>query len=107
MSTVLYYYVYIVRCCDGSYYTGVTNNVQRRIGEHESGVDPKCYTFSRRPLELLYSEYYFDIRQAIDREKQIKRWSRRKKEALIAQDMDKLHEGAICRNETSHVFHKK
>ncbi len=107
MSTLKYYYVYIVRCSDGSYYTGVTNNVQRRISEHEAGIDTKCYTYSRRPLELLYSEYYFDIRQAIDREKQIKRWSRKKKEALIAQNMDQLHEAAACKNETSHLLYKK
>ena len=102
----MYYYTYIVKCSDGSYYTGVTNNLQRRINEHESGLDPKCYTYKRRPIELVYSEYFFDIRYAIDREKQIKRWSRKKKEALITENMSKLNERAACKNETSHVYYQ-
>ena len=102
----MYYYVYIVKCSDGSYYTGVTNNLQRRISEHDAGIDIECYTFKRRPVELVYSAYFFDVRYAIDREKQIKRWSRKKKEALIAENITSLHEHAKCKNETSHVFHK-
>ena len=102
----MYYYIYIVKCSDGSYYTGVTNNVQRRIGEHEAGIDSKCYTYKRRPIELVYTEYFFDVRYAIDREKQIKRWSRKKKEALIAGNMIQLHEAAACKNQTSHTLHQ-
>ena len=107
MSTLKYYYVYIVKCSDGSYYTGVTNDVQRRIAEHDAGLDSKAYTYKRRPIQLMYSEYFFDVRYAIDREKQIKRWSRKKKEALIAENMSRLHEAAACKNETSHIFQKE
>ncbi|HOP44910.1 MAG TPA: GIY-YIG nuclease family protein [Flavobacteriales bacterium] len=78
------YYVYILHCADGSYYTGVTNDVELRVAQHQAGEDPKAYTYKRRPLRLAYTEYHTDILQAIAREKQIKRWSKAKKEALIA-----------------------
>jgi len=77
------YYVYILSCSDGSTYTGVTNNLERRLKEHQSGIHPTSYTFSRRPVELLYSESFQWILDAIAREKQIKNWSRKKKGSLI------------------------
>ena len=80
------FYVYILKCRDGSYYTGVANNVERRLAEHQQGLTPSCFTFSRRPVSLLYHEYYRDAMTAIRREKQIKKWSRAKKEALIKSD---------------------
>ena len=84
------YFVYILKCCDASYYTGITNNLERRILEHKSGLNNECYTFSRRPIELMWFEIFNDVSNAIATEKQIKGWSRRKKEALILQDWDKL-----------------
>ena len=86
------YYVYIVSCSDNSYYTGVTNNPDRRVAEHNEGHDPKSYTFNRRPVELLFCEMFSDIKQAIAFEKQIKGWSRKKKEAIIAGEWNKLAE---------------
>jgi len=87
-----YMYVYILECADGSYYTGVTNNPERRFLEHKDGINPDSYTFSRRPLKLLYCEYFTDPLQAISWEKKIKGWSRRKKEALIKEDWKSLIE---------------
>lgn len=84
------YFVYILKCCDDSYYTGITNNLERRILEHKSGLKIECYTFKRRPIELVWFEIFNDVTNAIKTEKQIKGWSRRKKEALILQDWDKL-----------------
>ncbi len=84
------YFVYILKCCDATYYTGITNNLERRILEHKSGLNNECYTFSRRPIELMWFEIFNDVSNAIAIEKQIKGWSRRKKEALILQDWDKL-----------------
>ena len=84
------YYVYIVLCKDDSYDTGMTNNIERRIEEHNDGVDPTCYTFSRRPVTLLYTENYQFADDAIKREKQIKKWTRKKKEALMAEDYEQL-----------------
>jgi putative endonuclease len=96
-----YYYVYILKCADGSYYTGVTNDIDRRLAQHQAGYNPDSYTFSRRPLELVYSEYFTDPKQAIAFEKQVKGWSRAKREALIAGDWNKIVELAKCVNPTS------
>ncbi|WKZ61243.1 MAG: GIY-YIG nuclease family protein [Cyclobacteriaceae bacterium] len=85
-----HYFVYIVECSDGLYYTGVTNNLDRRIWEHNEGIDPKSFTYNRRPVLLKYYEYFSDINQAISWEKQLKGWSRKKKEALFDRDWDKL-----------------
>ena len=84
------YFVYILKCNDNSYYTGFTNNLERRVGEHQSGKKKDCYTFDKRPIELVWFESFNDVLNAIAIEKQIKGWSRRKKEALIQQDWDRL-----------------
>lgn len=78
-----YYYVYIVQCSDKSYYIGVTNNVDRRVGEHNEGLDRKSYTYNRRPVKLIKSYYFNDINEAISFEKQFKGWKRSKKELFI------------------------
>lgn len=83
-------YVYILKCSDGSYYTGVTSNLESRMFKHNSGFYPESYTSSRRPLELVFYCEFKDINLAIDKEKQIKRWSRAKKEALINGDFEAL-----------------
>jgi len=76
------YFVYILLCSDSSYYTGVTNNLDRRLYEHEASFDPKSYTFKRRPLKLVFQKIFTEVTQAIAFEKQVKGWSRKKKEAL-------------------------
>ena len=83
-------YVYILKCADDSYYTGVTSNLDQRMQQHESGFYPDCYTASRRPVELVFYAEFTNIGFAIDKEKQIKKWSRSKKEALINGDFDQL-----------------
>lgn len=82
--------MYILRCSDGSYYTGVTNNIVRRLAEHKNGKHVGSYTFTRRPVELIYYEFYQYILNAIRREKQLKKWSRKKKEALMRKDWKEL-----------------
>jgi len=84
--------VYIVDCKDWSYYIGITNDLEKRLWEHNTGQDENSYTYSRRPVALKYFETFTDVNQAIAREKQIKGWSRKKKQALIAQKFDKLKE---------------
>lgn len=84
------YYVYILLCADKSYYTGVTSDLEKRLYEHQSGHDENCYTFSRRPVVLKYFAEFQDINDAIAREKQVKGWSRKKKEALIVGHYDEL-----------------
>ena len=92
------YFVYILRCSDNSYYTGITNNVLRRFREHQSGMHPRSYTYSRRPLELLFTREFPRPMMAIRFEKQVKRWSRAKKVALIKGDFDALKRLARCRS---------
>ena len=75
---------------DDSLYIGVTNNLEIRVAQHNEGNDPKAFTYSRRPLVLVHSESFVSILKAIDREKQLKKWSRVKKEALINGDFEKL-----------------
>ncbi|MCO5233312.1 MAG: GIY-YIG nuclease family protein [Chitinophagales bacterium] len=75
-------YVYILLCRDGSYYTGSTNNIERRLSEHQSGCGAN-YTSKRLPIELVYYEEFLRIDDAFYREKQIQGWSKKKKEALI------------------------
>ena len=80
------YYVYILLCSDKSYYTGVTSDLGGRLYDHQTGSDPKAYTFKRRPLTLVFNEMFYDINQAIAFEKQVKGWRREKKEAIIRGD---------------------
>jgi putative endonuclease len=86
------YFVYILRCADDSFYTGVTNNLSIRIDQHNSGIDPKAYTYSRRPVKLAYSIEISDPYLAIEKEKQLKKWSRKKKQALINGEYELLPE---------------
>lgn len=90
MKIIHHYYVYIVQCSDGSYYTGITNDLERRLYVHNSGMDRSCYTFKRRPVELMYHEIFTDVNNAIKWEKQLKGWSRKKKASLINEDWEEL-----------------
>ncbi len=75
--------IYILLCSDGSYYTGVTRrSVEERVSEHAQGLMPG-YTFTRRPVKLVFSEHYERIVDAIAAERRIKGWSRAKKEAYM------------------------
>ncbi len=94
-------WVYILKCSDNSYYIGSSTNLIRRMNEHIMGIY-KGYTSQRLPIELVYSQLYDDIKEAMKAEKQLKGWTRKKKEALIKGDFKLLHELAKCKNETSH-----
>ena len=83
------HWVYILHCADSSYYVGTAEDVEDRVARHNAG-DGAEYTHRRRPVTLLYSEAHPNEASAILRERQIKRWSRAKKEALIAADMERL-----------------
>jgi len=86
------YYVYILKCADGSYYTGSTDDIAKRFWQHQEGVTPSAYTFSRRPIELVWSEEVATYHEALTHERQIKGWSRAKKEALILNDFAGIHD---------------
>ncbi len=79
--------IYILRCADGSYYTGITRRtVDERVSEHAQKLVKGCYTESRLPVELVFSEYYERIDEAAAAERRIKGWSRAKKEAMMRGD---------------------
>jgi predicted GIY-YIG superfamily endonuclease len=92
-------WVYILKCADGSYYTGKTQNLECRIAQHQQGVI-KGYTSARRTVKLVFVQEFPSIMDAIRAERQIKGWSRVKKEALIRGDFDHLHVLAECKNRT-------
>ena len=81
-------WVYILRCADGSYYTGLTRGEEpeQRLSEHQMKLSPGAFTASRLPVRLVYSEYFDLITDAIAAERKIKGWSRAKKEALVKGD---------------------
>jgi putative endonuclease len=84
------YYVYILRCSDGSY-TGKSCNLDPRLSDHDEGIGSE-YTKLRRPLKCVWSETFPTDEQAFEVERQIKGWTRAKKEALIKGDFNLLHE---------------
>ena len=84
------YAVYILRCSDDSYYIGLSNDLEKRIWQHETGFFPKCYTFKRRPVKLVWQTRVKTSEEANKLERQIKGWSRKKKEALMNDDIDEL-----------------
>ncbi|MCP5352420.1 MAG: GIY-YIG nuclease family protein [Chromatiales bacterium] len=92
-------YVYIVRCADGSYYTGSTHDLGKRLWEHNAGLGAN-FTRKRRPVTLAYCEECDWVEDAFRREKQIQGWGRKKKEALIASELERLRELAECRNDS-------
>ncbi|TGL65094.1 GIY-YIG nuclease family protein [Leptospira jelokensis] len=82
-------YMYILVCSDGSYYTGSTKYLNRRLDQHQMGEGAN-YTKKRLPVKLIYFEAYSRIDHAFYREKQIQGWSRKKKESLMSQDFQEL-----------------
>ncbi|MEO5641971.1 MAG: GIY-YIG nuclease family protein [Bacteroidia bacterium] len=101
------FHVYILLCADGTYYTGMTNNICRRFAEHEAAYNPKSYTASRLPVKLMWTERYDSPRFAYKMEWKIKKWSAAKKKALIEERFDDLKNLARCLNKTSHENWKK
>ena len=77
------YYVYIVECADGTYYTGYTTDITRRINEHNYSTRSAKYTRSRRPVRLVHEESYKTLSEALRREHKIKKLSRKAKKKLI------------------------
>lgn len=87
------FFAYILRCSDGSYYVGHTDEIERRLVEHETGAG-SGYTASRQPVQLVWFEEFPTREEAKAAEAQLKKWSRRKKEALIGGRMEELRAAA-------------
>lgn len=86
------YYVYILQTSDSSFYTGATSDLPRRVYEHETGAVRTAYTYSRRPVKLLWAQECSSREESLRLEHQVKGWSRAKKIALIQNDYEKVHE---------------
>ena len=91
------YYVYILRCADQSLYVGYTRNIKRRVEAHNAGRGA-AFTSKRRPVALVYAESHDAKTAALRRERQLKRWTRKKKEVLIRGDLDLLRSLSKRRN---------
>ena len=101
-----HYYVYILECSDGSYYTGMTNNINRRLWEHETGFNTKCYTFNRRPLILKYCIHFTEVKSAILWEKQ-SRAGQEKRKRLCLRKIGKRSKDCPRHTRTSTVVRSK
>ena len=98
------FYVYILKCADGSYYTGHTDNLDVRVAAHRQGLIPG-YTRKRRPVQFVFADEFPTRIDALERERQIKKWTRAKKQALIARDWSRLQHRArrtSARNRPNH-----
>jgi len=85
------FYFYILRCSDNSLYCGQTNNLQRRIKEHNSNTNKSAkYLRAKKPVKLVYFEKYLSLQEAMEREWQVKKWTKAKKEALVAGNLGLL-----------------
>jgi len=98
------YWVYILECADGSYYTGHSDNLEARLKQHEQGIITG-YTTKRRPVKLVFCSEFYTRDDAFARERQIKGWSRVKKQALIRQDWVKLVEYSKSNNIYLPAYH--
>jgi predicted GIY-YIG superfamily endonuclease len=87
------FFTYMLRCADGSYYVGHTDDIERRITQHETGAG-SGYTATRLPVKLVWFEELPTREEAKVAEAQVKNWSRRKKEALIGGKIDELKQAA-------------
>ena len=85
-----FFYVYILECADNTFYTGITSDLEKRFVSHQNGKYPNSYTSVRRPVELVFFAEFTEASQAIETEKQIKKWSRAKKKALISGQFESL-----------------
>ncbi|HAT9175401.1 TPA: GIY-YIG nuclease family protein [Legionella pneumophila] len=92
------FWVYILQCSDKSYYTGQTDNLEKRLTQHQDKMIPGCYTSTRLPIQLKYSQEFMSREEALSAERQIKGWSRRKKEALINGDWQALSDYSKRKN---------
>ena len=94
-------YLYIVRCADGSFYIGTTRtSLEIRIAQHNAGTF-EGYTKSRRPVELVFSQWFDSITDAIESERKMKKWSRAKKAAFIHGDIVSLC--ALAKRKSSYL----
>ena len=92
------FFVYMLLCSDDSYYIGHTDNIEKRISEHEQGIYRCCYTKSRLPVKVVFVQRFTTRHEAFVAERKIKKWNRAKKKALSQLDWEKVSELSQKRN---------
>ncbi|UZE97638.1 GIY-YIG nuclease family protein [Alkalimarinus alittae] len=95
------FHVYILQCQDKSFYTGHTDNLENRLEQHHSAYFKNCYTATRLPVQLVFQQAFETRLEALSKERQIKGWSRNKKQALIEGDWAKLK--TLAKNRQNNV----
>jgi predicted GIY-YIG superfamily endonuclease len=94
------FWVYILRCADNSYYTGHTDNLELRIGQHQTGACDS-YTAKRLPVQFIWSQECATREEALSAELQIKGWSRKKKEAMMCGDWNEV--SRLAKSKSAHA----
>lgn len=94
--------MYILRCANDTYYTGSTNDLEKRLEEHHLGIGAN-YTHKHRPVKLVYFEEFVSLEDAFQREKQVQNWSQKKKEALIKRNIQQLKAFSASRKKPADV----
>ena len=84
------FFVYMLKCRDQTYYVGQTDDLNKRISQHQNGDCKWSYTYTRRPVELVFAQTLTSRQEAKMAEVKIKDWSRKKKEALMAKDWNEV-----------------
>jgi len=97
------FYLYLIECNDNTYYIGVTNDLSRRLIEHQDGLSLNSYTHNRRPIKLKYYLEFDKMSEAIFYEKRLKKWSKAKKEAFFKREWDLLRELSKCKKNNSNA----
>ncbi len=92
-----FFWLYILKCADQSYYTGHTDSLDVRLAQHEAGAISNCYTATRRPVVLVYWAAFASREEALAAEIQVKGWSRRKKEAMMMGDWKMVSQLAMSK----------
>ncbi len=98
------YYVFILRCKDGRFFTGITTDLKKEIERHQNGVNRKNYTFYRRPVVLEWYQTFHNEEQALAIKKKLTGWSGQKKEAFLQKNFEHIQTLAECRNATHHKY---
>ena len=98
--------MYILECSNGKYYVGSTNDLHKRLEEHQQGLGAN-FTSKYNPVRLVYFEEHERVEDAFIREKQVQGWSRKKKETLMFGTRDKLNGLASCKNETHYRYYRE
>ena len=100
----MFHYVYILRCKDGQFFTGITTDLKKEILNHQNGINRKSYTYNRRPITLEWFQVFTDRNLAEEVKRKLKGWSGQKKKAFLENNIEQMQNLAECRNATHYKY---